>query len=168
MHQWPFAPISESCFPSKGGVALQDIFFWWISPTNPSDCLCFCQGFIIGSSFPFEHHCRNRWNLVWDLLRYRFWMAFFWRAIEYWVDGDLYEFINLKSSATIGIATPATNFHHCSDGEGDEETWSKVTKWNPHECARCHHFVCLVLYAYDPYLYSGIWMFFTADLRVSH
>ena len=27
MHQWPFAPISESCFPSKGGVALQDIFF---------------------------------------------------------------------------------------------------------------------------------------------
>jgi hypothetical protein len=47
---------------------------------------------------------------------------FFWRAIEYWVDGDLYEFINLKSSATIGIATPATNFHHCSDGEGDEET----------------------------------------------
>ena len=46
---------------------------------------------------------------------------FFWRAIEYWVDGDLYEFINLKSSATIGIATPATNFHHCSDGEGDEE-----------------------------------------------
>ena len=46
---------------------------------------------------------------------------FFWRAIEYWVDGNLYEFINLKSSATIGIATPATNFHHCSDGEGDEE-----------------------------------------------
>ena len=27
MHQWPFAPITESCFPSKGGVALQDIFF---------------------------------------------------------------------------------------------------------------------------------------------
>lgn len=77
-HQWELFSIKGWCSPPRH-------FFWWISPTNPSDCLCFCQGFIIGSSFPFEHHCRNRWNLVWDLLRYRFWMAFFWAG--YWVLG---------------------------------------------------------------------------------
>ena len=63
--------------PSKGGVVLQYIFYWWISPTNPSDCLCFCLFLlIIWIPLPIEHHPRNPWNLVWDLLQYLFWMVF--------------------------------------------------------------------------------------------
>lgn len=63
--------------PSKGGVVLQYMFYWWISPTNPSDCLCFCLFLlIIWIPLPIEHHPRNPWNLVWDLLQYLFWMAF--------------------------------------------------------------------------------------------